>query len=311
MTKPTHVNITGPADLIASIPALIGFTPTDSILIVGLADGALLFSMRVDIDAAAPTVAAGQVGATITGNGATNVIILAVSPHQQKAETVAHVVAAMLAADGIPIARQLHTPQITPGSPWHCIETGQHGTLADPQATVYAAEKVYAGGSTRSTRHEIEHELDPIGTPIATEPADTLHTDPFAAIATLARLAAEHAAGTPLADSDAATIGALLVDTPNRDAALGLLVSDDRDAIGALCAAAARRLAGPARSAAATIYAAARYIAGDGTRAGIAIDAALTADPDNRLAALIDLSLTHGAPPALIRAAARAAANDQ
>ncbi len=108
-----------------------------------------------------------------------------------------------------------------------------------------------------------------------------------------------------MAEAVAATVGTFFADASLRDSVLGLFVTDDRDAKGGLCATAARRLKGSARSAAVTIYAAARYIAGDDSRAGFAIDAALTANPGNRL---IDLSLTHGAPPAFIRVAARSAA---
>ena len=46
----TPLSITGPASLIAAVPYLLGFEPADSLVLVGLQNGRLIVSARLDLD---------------------------------------------------------------------------------------------------------------------------------------------------------------------------------------------------------------------------------------------------------------------
>ena len=46
--------ITGPADLVEAVPYLLGFTPTDSLVIVGLAANTVTVTVRADLDGLTP-----------------------------------------------------------------------------------------------------------------------------------------------------------------------------------------------------------------------------------------------------------------
>lgn len=49
MTTPTHVRVTGPGDLIASLPALLGFIPEESLTAVLLREQRVVCTVRVDL----------------------------------------------------------------------------------------------------------------------------------------------------------------------------------------------------------------------------------------------------------------------
>lgn len=50
MTATSPVRITSPASLIAAVPYLLGFEPTDSLVLVGLREGQITVTARVDLD---------------------------------------------------------------------------------------------------------------------------------------------------------------------------------------------------------------------------------------------------------------------
>ena len=47
---PAVVHVTGPAGLVASVPALLGFTPTESLVAVLLHGSRVVATMRCDVD---------------------------------------------------------------------------------------------------------------------------------------------------------------------------------------------------------------------------------------------------------------------
>lgn len=103
--------------------------------------------------------------------------------------------------------------------------------------------------------------------------------------------------------ADCTTISLLeraITTIPVRDAALACAVTDLRPDAETLWRVLTRRLRGCGRASAATLLAHLHYIGGDGAYAGIALDCALEADPDWRLAGLLDKALRGGAQPSLL-----------
>ncbi|QDQ99487.1 DUF4192 domain-containing protein (plasmid) [Tomitella fengzijianii] len=299
--------VTSHAGLIAAIPALLGFTPTDSVAFIAIAaDNRVAFAARIDIKGAMQ--ATRQVVAAAATNQITTIVPVAITADQITGEAVAAVAAEVLITNGITVPTQLWTEAITAGSRWTAPETGESGTLPDPQATEAAAHRVLAGRSMDRDRHTIADEIAPTGSPVAAPAPRRLDTDPAAAVSAVAAIARRHATGSVLSDDDAATIGTALRDTAVRDTVIGMLATDARHAITAVCIATARRTDGPARSDAAAVYAMGMYIDGDGTRALIAAKAAKAADPLNTLADLLLEALSIAAPPSMMRRVAEAAA---
>lgn len=76
------MKISGPAELLAAIPHLLGFHPTDSLVLVGLRDGRLVVTARLDLDGAedvlADTIAALAGGGAnqLTGAGVTTTQVI-------------------------------------------------------------------------------------------------------------------------------------------------------------------------------------------------------------------------------------------
>lgn len=299
--------VTGPAGLIAAIPALLGFTPADSVVFVAIDDARrIAFAARLDID---DTMTAAQtVIAAAARNRITTVVPVAILDDQLTGEVAAAVAAELLVSNGITVPTRLWAEAITTGSRWTALETGKSGTLPDPQATEAAAHRVLSGLSMDRDRQAITDEIAPTGSPVAAPAPRRFDTDPAAAVTAIAAIARRYAAGTALSDDDAATVGTALQDTAVRDTVIGMLATDARHAVTAMCLATARRTDGPARGNAAAVYAMGTYIDGDGTRALIAAEAAEAADPLNALAGLILEAISIGAPPSMLRRVAEAAA---
>ncbi len=87
---------------------------------------------------------------------------------------------------------------------------------------------------------------------------------------------------------------------PVRDAALSFAVTAFRHQAETLWRELARRLTGSPRASAATMLAHLHYIGGEGGYAGVALDCALSADPDWSLAVLLDRALSGGLPPRML-----------
>ncbi|MEO9328657.1 DUF4192 domain-containing protein [Gordonia aurantiaca] len=106
------------------------------------------------------------------------------------------------------------------------------------------------------------------------------------------------AAGPPVECRRLADLDRALGDPDVRDALLGLAVTDLRDRAEVLWRELARRLAGRGRAAAATLLAHLHYVGGEGAYAGTALDVALDSDPGYTVALALDQCLRSGMRPA-------------
>lgn len=109
------------------------------------------------------------------------------------------------------------------------------------------------------------------------------------------------AAGSAPGDGELAAVGAVLTDVRIRDGLLGLAVGEDAAAAEALWVLLVRVLPDPFRVEALVLLAASAYARGDGPLAGVALGAALSADPGHRLAGLLDVALAGGVRPEELR----------
>ena len=95
--QPTVIRATGPADFLATIPAMIGYTPRQSVVVIPFADSRSLGVMRFDLpteDASLPQVASTIIGLAIRVGGATRIATVIYT--DQDGETGRPFVAAIL-----------------------------------------------------------------------------------------------------------------------------------------------------------------------------------------------------------------------
>lgn len=330
MTTPSTctVRLRGPDELIAAVPHLLGFHPADSLVLVALTAGRIGLTLRVDLlPGAQADLLAAQLVEPVCRQRSSGVVLVVFggggpdAPSSPGAAAVEALTIA-LAGRGIPVLHAVWARASARGAPWRCYEEpGCGGTLPDPAISPLGAATVAAGLVTFGDRDELARLLAP-------DPPEVL-APRRAALDRVAR------AGRPGGDAkrtrralhtvqdwvraadrgelvldDAAVVrlAGALADRWVRDACLPLCVGGTAEAAGRLWLALTRGTPDPERAEPACLLAITSYLRGEGALAGMALEAALLADPGHRLAALLQTALAAGIPPSRMREVARAAA---
>ncbi|MEU5758967.1 DUF4192 domain-containing protein [Nocardia sp. NPDC047648] len=343
---PDHVVcVDDPAELIAGVPAMLGFTPERSVVVLvlrhGTAGGAIVDAVvRFDLDSPSGRRVR---GATLAA------AVARICAHDEAAEVLAVVVDERAVEPGAgadrpgcatgrfdvlvgSLGRRLAACDISLGGVWavRAIAAGQrwwtlagpqrHGVLRDPAASLVTLTHVLDGRPIRGSRSELTALVarDPLAhAEVAAHLPDALarareryaraarRGDPIG----YSRQALDHvlwqiantASGAALMAPELARIAAALRDKAVRDSMFALAVGDNADAAEAVWAALTRALSGADRAEAAALLGYSAYVRGDGPLAGIALEAALEADPGHPMAMLLDTSLRLGMRPEQLR----------
>lgn len=228
MTTPTSssrpLRLTDIGDLIAAVPALLGFRPTRSLVVLSLspatagpgAGGAATIGavMRHDLLLDGPRHTAPdpmhdafrRFRAVCSREGADSVIALLVDdrltdphgPDAERAHTIVEEFAASLATADITLGGALAVPAIDAGAIWFVPGRGECGTVPDPDTSVVAAARVFDGNPIRRARSELVALLEPYPAKFREEVADCL--DEAAHARDFAYERAERAGGAEYAD---------------------------------------------------------------------------------------------------------------
>ncbi|NMD56113.1 DUF4192 domain-containing protein [Tsukamurella columbiensis] len=194
--------------------------------------------------------------------------------------------------------------RMTAGQRWVCRH-GESGPLPDPASSPAMLAAVIEGRTVHRSRAELTDQLAEEGPGVAADrcrdaAAYEADGDPCELLAAVVGAVTAQRSAT-LSDADVALLGGALLDVAVRDAAMALGLTVMADEARLLFAELARRLRGTPRAAAATLVAAAGYLRGDGPLTGIALDAALTADRRYRGAQLLAHALAAGMHPRELR----------
>ncbi|ORW10601.1 DUF4192 domain-containing protein [Mycobacterium kyorinense] len=307
------INIDDPASILSAIPAVLGFHPQASIVVILISadNGAesvhSMLRFDIDINAARKLT---TVAAPAFRNVAAAILVAIcgdwIAGH---AATVLDVVRDSLAQLNIATRIRLTTPTLDQPAHWTNIDAATRGPVTPFDRTAFAAETVYSGKRIATSRDEILAEFTP-----ATNPAPILRAAPADIVVDTFETVAAIISGTARLErhSDLATrVAILITDVRLRDAALRMSI-DHADAAAVLWTQLANHLTGTARIDTLTLAAGCYYAAADGVRAGIALDVAATeanaAHLDYpQLAQMLLSALQAGLPPAQIRAALAAA----
>ncbi|PSL56331.1 uncharacterized protein DUF4192 [Saccharothrix carnea] len=322
MTKllpPTRLR--DPGDLIAAVPHLLGFHPSDSVVVLVVRDHDVTMTLRADLPPpGVPHRVADRLIAPLArcrGDDAVVVVIGGGSgdppedlPHDALVDELDD---ALHEAD-VPLLLAVWTRATAKGERWFDYhDVGTTGLVPDPSSTAFAAASAADGHVTYPSRQAL---------------ADLLTPDPPAALSRrttlLNRLSAEfphpddivptrhrdliHAevlrAGTrkrPLTDEEVADLAHALSNPLTRDASLVYCTSDHAHSAEALWTELTRACPAPERAEPATLLAFSAYIKGNGPLAYLALDRAEEAYPGHRLTSLLRAALNSGLPPIQIR----------
>ncbi|MEU1527100.1 DUF4192 domain-containing protein [Nocardia rhamnosiphila] len=321
---PTPV-LDDPGEFIASIPAILGFIPHRSLVVAmlgmpaGQKVGVIRAVLRGDLHDLEQVV--DSVARACAANGADAVLVVLVDDQEQPTAPGDLVLMALQdGLDGIPVRGAWAVRRIAAGQRWHSLRPPHRdGLMPDPSTTVIALHRVYEGRQLHTGRRDIEDLLAPL--PALADAVDqhleaaksendpSPDSDPQARTrdrveSVFAMVAAQHA-GAVLSSRALADIVVFWRESAVRDATLALAGTIFADTAEELATTLTRASTGTDRAHAAAVLAFLAYHRGDGVLAGIAIDAALTADAHHSLAALLGAALDSAMPVTRIQALAR------
>lgn len=321
LSPPDEIRLDELGELIAGIPGLLGFVPADSLVLAtfSVRDGFRLGpTIRVDLPRIRERVPLVQqlrgalqqnevaaVTAVVIGGGNADPPVL---PHRG----LALLLAGELADLGIRLVHSAWVPKIERDATWWCYEDGEcTGQVHDPDASALAVMQAVDGVVTYASREDMVGVLAPDDENRVAHRAQLLTActanapdDPASHHAEL--LAAIDAASgqdslPDLDDEQIVRFAAALTDARVRDSCLTLSITDRAAGAERLWTVLTRAVPAPERAEPACLLALCAYLRGSAVLAGMALEVAMEADPDHRMAPLLREALDLGTPPDILR----------
>lgn len=308
-----------PGTLIAALPAVLGFVPEKSLVLMTLEHGELGCVMRVDLSAELHETLehVAEVAAASGPDAAVAVIVdedgascrMCLDEHRELEATLADA----LEAHDVALLACYVVDRLQAGGRWNCPgDYSMTGTIDDPMCSPMAAAAVLDGRRLYARRAELQDVVAII---------DPRHTAALRTAMTRAghdgelrrdedvRGDVEHALavsrrvsnGSAPTDDDLVRLGWSITDPRVRDTLYALAVGCDAARAETLWALLARTLPEPWRVEALVLHAFSTYTRGDGPLTGVSLEAALYIDSRHRMASMLDQALQSGMRPDQIR----------
>ncbi|MDA2891323.1 DUF4192 domain-containing protein [Mycolicibacterium sp. BiH015] len=307
-----------PGALIAALPAVLGFVPRSSVVLVTAAHGEMGAVLRGNLsDATAERLR--ELAQLASASGAE--IAIAVLVDHEGADCPAcfdehrrlvRTLGSELADRGVELVAAHVVAEVAAGARWFCADgCGRSGVVDDPMASPTAMAAVLDGRRLYTTREEllaVVATADPARTATLAEviehdsglgrerPDSQARSD----IEHVLACAERNDEGAVLEDAELARLAWALTDTRVRDTLYALAVGDKAGSAESLWVHLSRTLPEPWRVEALVLLAFSAYARGDGPLAGISLDAALRCGP-HKMAGMLDQALQAGMRPDQIR----------
>lgn len=320
---PSDLHLQRPGALIAALPAVLGFVPEKSLVMVSLEAGQMGAVMRADLsEGLADRV--DQLAEIAVTSGADRVVAVIVDEdgalcpmcndgHRRLASALGEA----LEVRDVALSATHVVDRVGVDGHWHCVDgCGARGAVEDPGSSPLAAAAVLDGRRLYARRSDLQAVIamapganaplraeaieacwERRGTEWRKDPDGCGRRDVENAIVVSARAWG----GAELEDGELATLACALRDVAVRDALFALAVGSESGPAEALWAMLARELPEPWRVNALVLLAFSAYARGDGPLAGLSLEAALRCEPQNRMAGMLDTALQSGMRPEQIR----------
>jgi Domain of unknown function (DUF4192) len=316
--------IRGPAELVQAVPYLLGFHPRDSLVLVGLHDGRLVVTARVDLADAGTGAVVGPTVSAMARGGSTAIVLAVYDTVEVSADPAEPLPWSALAAgwtDDIERAgcEVQEILLVADGRWWSlccespdCCPRAGHELLDAP--TAFAAAATVSGVVALPDRTALEHSLAPAAEPERVRLGALIGADKSAVARTaldggyrrntrsvkralFAAARESDAAGWGgLADEVIACFGVALASTAVRDE-IWMAIDDGVIDGRPLWRALGRQLPAPYSAPPLFLYGWAAWRAGDGASANVAVDRAIAEDPRYSAADLLLAALSYGLDP--------------
>jgi hypothetical protein len=332
-----------PGELIAAIPTLLGFRPTDSVILVTFTgDTHRLLAAVLRSDIPGPSAVDGwvdQLCAAVANQSATAVVLVrlggapAVRPVSATSGTVSQaggseaglpdrglieVLAASLERTGAVVSDALWAAGVDAGS-WYCYrDPARSGVIPDPASLPVVTALTVEGMVTYGSREELAAVLAPDPDEVLVQRAaliaDLPAVDPNRESLFLTDLVELVHAGRPtesvLDDAALARLAHALGHGRVRDAALAVCVGSRAAAAERVWTVLVRGTPRALVAHPACLLGVCAYLRGQGSLAAIAFELACEVDPDHPIAAHLRRALYLGLPPTEVRRALQASLAD-
>lgn len=320
---PPEFHLNRPGALIAALPAVLGFVPEKSLVLVALEDGRMGAVLRADLsEDLAGNI--GQLAEVAAASGAQTVVAVVVDAdgalcpmcneeHRQLCEALTDA----LGDHDVGVYAAHVVDRVEAGGTWHCVDDcGARGAVEDPNASPLAAAAVLDGRRLYARRSDLQAVValaDEARTAglidgikqCAIRREEDWRADPDGRgrrdVEATLDAAERVCGGAELDDGEIATIACGLTDVAVRDTLYALAVGARAGQAETLWAMLARTLPDPWRVEALVLLAFSAYARGDGPLAGLSLEAALRGDPRHRMAGMLDTALQSGMRPEQIR----------
>ena len=312
-----------PGAMIAALPAVLGFVPEKSLVLISIDSGELGSVMRVDLsEALADRIGPlAEVASAAAPEAAIAVIVDADGAgcpmcNDEYRDLCATLTEELSQRDIVLWAAHV-VDRVAAGGRWHCVDDcGAGGVIDDPSASPLAVAAVLDGRRLYARRADLQAVIavderahsaalaELIGEHAAArevahraDPSACVRRDVEAAIAAAAHVGD----GQQLSDAELARLACALGDVEVRDTLYALAVGQSAGEAESLWALLSRSLPTPWRVEALVLVAFSAYVRGDGPLAGVSLEAALRSQPDHRMAGMLDTALQSGLRPEHIR----------
>lgn len=324
MTKNhAEYHLSRPGALIAALPAVLGFVPEKSLVLVSLEDGRMGSVMRADLSADL-NENIGHLAEVAAASGAQTVVAVIVDADgalcpmcNDDHRLLCQCLTAALDVRGVGVYAAHVVDRVEAGGTWHCVdECGARGPVEDPSASPLAAAAVLDGRRLYARRSDLQAVVAVTDTDRSealagliracdqrrdadwrADPDDCGRRDVEAVMAAGAKVCD----GADLDDPEIAALACSLTDVAVRDTLYALAVGDQAGQAETLWAVLSRVLPDPWRVEALVLLAFSAYARGDGPLAGLSLEAALRSDSEHRMAGMLDTALQSGMRPEQIR----------
>ncbi len=301
-----------PGALIAALPAVLGFVPVKSLVLVTIDRGELGCVMRVDLSPEL-TDSVGHLAEVAAAARPDAAIAVVVDEEgagcrlcNEEYLALSKELSTYLGNHAIELVDFHVVDTIGPHGRWHSVG-GAWGTVDDPAASPLAMAAVLDGRRLYARREDLQNVIG-ITDATASEALaevirgqDDTEADARRDISDALAAGQRAAAGERLSDAQTARLARALTDPQVRDVFYALAVGDGAPEAEALWAVLARTLPDPWRVEALVLLAFSAYARGDGPLAGVSLEAALRCDAGHRMAGMLDTALQSGMRPEQIR----------
>ena len=312
-----------PSAVIAALPAVLGFVPEKSLVLISIDGGELASVMRVDLSEALAVQIGhlAEVASAASPEAAIAVIVDADGADcpmcNEGYRDLCGALTEELSQRDIVLWAAHVVDRVAAGGRWHCVDgCGAGGVVDDPSASPLAVAAVLDGRRLYARRADLQAVIAVddraesaaltrlIGEHAASrdvahraDPAGCVRGDVEGAMAAAARVRD----GQQLADAELAGLACALTDAQVRDTLYALAIGQRAGEAESLWALLSRRLPEPWRVGALVLLAFSAYARGDGPLAGVSLEAALRCQPGHRMAGMLDSALQSGLRPERIR----------